>query len=603
MQVTAKKSRAPWKPETQPDVAQSFTFPAPIRGWILNENLATIEPGGARVLDNWICTTTGIRARGGALLFATLDNDAVSLFDYNATVDAFFGATDNGIFDITAPSSPTVPVVAGVVGLTSGAWSTVQFGTAGGDFLYAVNGVDIAELYNGTTWNPVNAAAVNQVAFDAQTTAFTVGATLTGGTSGATATILSVQKLTATTGVLKLGAITAGPYQDNETITGGGGSALANGASAAASSTAITGVLTSDLSHVWSFGSRLFFVKKNTMQAWYLPVDSIGGAAVAFSLAGIFSKGGSLLFGAKWSMDAGDGLDDKCVFVSTEGEVAIYEGTNPGSAADWRKAGVYVMPKPLGKKAYTTAGGDLLIATEVGLIPISAAIQSDLAAIESKAVSRNISPHWRLQASVLTQGWEIVKTPRRGCMFVSQPGDTTCLAVNLLTGAWSRVTGWSALCMGYFGSAGYFGTATGAICQMESGGSDNGEIYTATYLGQHDAMDAPGRQKTVLQMRAMFQVGSPIDPQLTALGNFDEELPVPPSSPAAYAVDGWDVGLWDVVLWDAGTTITSRADWSPAGVTGYTIAPALQLTFGVTPTPVVELVAIDAEFRVGAMVA
>lgn len=511
--------------------SSSFTFPAPIRGWILNENLATTQPAGARILDNWLCTTTGVRVRGGSVKYATLPAAVTSLFAYNSTTDAFFAATAAGIFTITAPASPTTPLTATVSGLTSGDFAAAQFGTAGGDYLYAVNGADSARLYDGSTWT---------------------------------------------------------------TITG-------------VSAPAITGVTTSTLSHVWSFANRLFFVQGGSLNAWYLPVDSIGGAASSFSLAGVFRQGGSLLFGANWSLDSGAGLDDKCVFVSTEGEVAVYAGTNPGSAADWGLQGVYRMPRPLGKNAYTQAGGDLLIATEVGLIPISAAIQSDLAAVESKAVSAPIAPYWQSQARAIGGSWQIVKALRKGIMYVSQPdssgANNNALAVNLLTGAWSRCTGWDTQCLGYFDGNAYYGGADSCIYLMDSTGSDAGAVYTAVYLGQADGMNAYGRQKTVRQMRAMFQTGSPINPQLTAKANFREDISAPPSSPDNYTTDSWDSGLWDTAVWDADAVVVNDANWTSTGVTGSVIAPELQLTFGVTPTPEVELVAIDAEFHVGAMVA
>lgn len=535
MEVRQKKVAAVQKmvggqsPIVQP--AQSFTFPAPIRGWVLNENLATAQPAGARILDNWICTTTGVRVRAGCIKYATLTGPVKSLFTYNSGADAFFAATANAIFTITAPASPTVPLTATVSGLTSGDFATVQFGTAGGNFMYAVNGTDSPYLYNGATW-------------------------------------------TAITG---------------------------------ASSPAITGVTTSTLSHVWSYASRVFFVQNGTLNAWYLPVDSIGGVAASFSLAGVFKSGGALLFGATWSQDSGAGLDDKCVFVSTEGEVAVYAGTNPGSASDWALQGVYSMPKPLGKNAHIQAGGDLLIATEVGLIPISAAVHTDLAAIESKAVSAPIASYWQEKVRAFGGSWVMTKAPRRGVMFVSQPdpsGTTkTALAVNLLTGAWSRCTGWDTQCLGYFNNNPYFGAGDNCVYVMDTGGADAGMPYTALYLGQHDPMGAYGRQKTVRQMRAMFQTGSPINPKLSALANYREDTSSPPSSPSNYALDTWDVGLWDVALWDADAVIVNEANWTATGVTGSTIAPELQLTFGITPTPQVELVAIDAEFHVGASVA
>src|SRR5690606_13998256 len=77
----------------------------------------------------------------------------------------------------------------------------------------------------------------------------------------------------------------------------------------------IEGVATSDLTHIWKYGNRVFAVEGGTMNAWYLPTLSIGGTATLFTLGGVFNHGGSLLFGGSWSTDAGDGLDDYCFFV------------------------------------------------------------------------------------------------------------------------------------------------------------------------------------------------------------------------------------------------------------------------------------------------
>ena len=48
-------------------------------------------------------------------------------------------------------------------------------------------------------------------------------------------------------------------------------------------------------------------------------------------LSGASTKGGKLLFGATWSIDAGDGTDDKCVFVTDNGEVLVFTGSDPGT--------------------------------------------------------------------------------------------------------------------------------------------------------------------------------------------------------------------------------------------------------------------------------
>lgn len=513
--------------------AETFTFPAPINGWVISENLVTPKPASARILRNFICTTKGIRPRGGSTKYATLDDDVQSMWEYRSGgTSKLFAATPANIYDISAIGDADVTPSADVSGRDDGHYSTQQFGTAGGDYLYAVNDStsDNPQLFDGSSWTE---------------------------------------------------------------ITG-------------ASSPAITGVTPADLSQVWSYANRLFFVEKDTLSAWYLAVDSIGGAASEFSLAGVFQRGGSLLFGARWSVDAGDGMDDKCVFVSTEGEVAVYSGTNPGSASDWGLQGLYRMPRPMGKAAHVASGGDLLIATEAGLIPLTAALSGSLDNIETSALSFAIAPHWQEEArTAATYQWQMAKIDRDGLLFISQPdaADGSALCVNLQTGAWSEITGWDTQSIVAFGGVGYFGSGDNCVYQFDVAGADDGTPYTCTYLGQHEAMGAYGRQKTVRQARPLFRVGSPIEPQVSALVDFSEELPAAPNSPADYSSPLWDAAEWDVDVWDASVSYSNSGRWVSVGATGSVVAPVLQMTFGTTPKPIAELVAIDVEYHAGAMVA
>lgn len=536
MIVRARKAASPERravAQPQPQ-ASVHTFPAPTRGLVQNENLAAVQPGSALVLDNWICTTTGVRPRGGSLTYATLSASGAvtSLFAYKSGAsELLFAATAADLFDITTVADPNVIPTAAVSGRTGGEYSAQQFGTAGGNYLYAVNGADDALLFDGTTWTAINGA----------------------------------------------------------------------------STPSITGVSTASLSHVWSFANRLFFIEKDSMNAWYLPVDSIGGAAARISLAGVMKRGGSLLFGATWSLDAGDGLDDKCVFVSTEGEIAVYQGTNPTSAGDWALAGVYQITQPMGARAVMQAGGDLLVATAVGLVPLSEAIRRDVAALSLASVSARIEPQWRSMVSGRTAPWGIVKWPEQNVAVVIGPesGDSgPILVTNLQTGGWSRFTGISARCAGHYAGYVYVGGGDGKVRRLETGGSDDGTPYTCVFLGNHESLGAPGRQKTVTQARAVFRSGTQINPLVSAQVDYASAVSPPPNAAVEAAGDLWDVGLWDVAVWDSGGTaefFTSR--WSAVGRTGFSIAPEVQLTFGGSSAPAVELVSIEATFNVGAIVA
>lgn len=533
MRVRAKKQAPAWKGQQAAPApqAESYTFPAPVRGWIQNENLLAVQPGGARTLDNWICTTAGARVRGGKLRHATVGGDVVSLMTYRTNVEMLFAATETAIYNITAPADAEVVPAEAVSGLTSGNFSCAQYGTAGGDFLLCVNGSDDLQRFDGSTWQAINDT----------------------------------------------------------------------------SSPAITGVATADLSHVWTSGSRVWFIEKDSLRAWYLPADSIAGAASDFSLAGIFADGGKLLFGARWSLDAGDGLDDVNVFFSDQGEVAVYQGTDPGDAANWQKVGLYRMPRPMGPKAVIQAGADLLIATETGLLPLSAALKTDIGAMESIAMSRAINPFWLEQSDRLTaKGWEIVKDQAAGVLVISQPDPISeteyCLFANLTTGAWSRAVGWDAQCLAVFMGRSYFGSQGGGVFLADEGGSDDGDSYIATYIGQFDSLGQYGITKSVRQMRPLFQYSTPIAPVITALADYKTDLPPVSSIAGEGEAAVWDSAIWDSSLWDDGAVRQITARWVAAPATGSTIAPAIQMAFSNLRKPDVEMIAIDAEFFAGAMV-
>lgn len=534
MRVRGARAEAPHKRGVaRVEPAAQHHFSPPVRGWILNEGLALTAPGGAKVLDNWICTPDGARVRGGKAKYASISaTDAVgSLMAYRAgTVEKLFGTSATSIFDITTVADPDVIPTAAVTGQTSGNYISEQFGTAGGDYLYAVNGADNALLYDGSTWT---------------------------------------------------------------VITG-------------ASSPAITGVSTDLLSFVWTFARRVFFLEKDSLTFWYLPVDSIGGAAASIDLAPVFSKGGRLIIGAKWSLDAGDGLDDKCVFVTSEGEVAVYEGTDPSSGSTWGLAGVYQVSRPLGPKCITKSGGDLLIGTETGLVPMSGVVSQDISRLELSAFSAPIESYWQEVARTFSGAeWHIAKLPAKDIMVVTQPVTAgtpgRMLCANLKTVGWSRLTGWDASCVIEFGAEGYFGAADGNVYLMESGGSDNGAIYTASFLGLHE-MVAGLSEVRVTQARALFRSTAPIAPQISVNVDFSDVLPAPPSSSANYTESAWNTAIWDADVWDDGPVKQTVGRWVSIGRTGFAIAPLVQLTFGVGPKPQVDLMSFDIAYEPGAVV-
>lgn len=377
------------------------------------------------------------------------------------------------------------------------------------------------------------------------------------------------------------------------------------------STPAITGVTTTLLSHVNVYRNRLWFVKDGSMDAVYLPVDSLGGAIGTVSLSGVFRRGGALLFTATWSMDAGDGLDDKIVFVSTEGEYIVYQG-DPGTSASWSIVGVYDGSPPLGKNAFLRVGGDLLILTEVGLIPMSAIQAKDPAALGLAAVSRNIEPDWVYDARQRRNlPWEIVKWSNRNLAIVSCPVTAEesitppwCYAVNLETGAWTKITGWNTRCLVLHNDQVYFGTNAGTLQVADTGGTDDGELIYYTYIGQNDHLGSVGQLKTIRQARAIFRTKNEFTPQISVSTDYVISLPTPPDAAASSGASGvWDVGVWDEARWDTGSnyyTVTTR--WISIGTTGFVHAPQVQVTSGSVAAPSAELITFEVTYEPGGTV-
>ncbi len=599
--------------------SQPFSFPAPTRGWVANGNLAVPQPGGAVLLENWFPTATGAIMRRGKQIYATLGDGSIpttALFAYNdGNNRKLFGATETTVYDITTIISATnytlvtdegddittdtgdhlgmqsTGDLAVITGQTGGDWISVQFSTSGGAYLVNVNGMDPMEVYDGDHWYPISSSVVSTLNYDAESAPFTVGQTLTGGTSAATAPIIRVDDA-GTTGTLILGAVTGGPFQDNETITDAlTGAATANGASATLFG-AFTGVDTSDLSYVWSFKNRLFFIQKGTMDAWYLPVDQITGAAVKFPLGGEFALGGTLVFGASWSRDTGDGLNAMCAFFTSEGEVAIYQGTNPGDANAWSQVGIYRIGKTLGANAFITAGGDLVIATDIGFVPLSQALQKDYAALSPSAVSAPIEVEWNSAVALRSSAPWHCEVWSAGQMVVvvlptvnDQPD--RMFVANARTGAWAPFTNWGGTCIQVFEDRLFFGSTEGRVFEANVTGLDDGLPYTASYLPSFDPVGTLGL-KSVSMARAVLKASTSLNERLSIQKDYKVVLPNAPDASPVISSGTWGSGTWGDSVWGRQTEKSVFQRWRSAAGAGETVAPALQITSG-------SIVPIDAE--------
>jgi hypothetical protein len=357
---------------------------------------------------------------------------------------------------------------------------------------------------------------------------------------------------------------------------------------------------TDAFSYVWNFKERQWFVQSGSMNAWYLGVNSISGTATKFPIAGIFNKGGALHSGTTYSSDSGSGLDDMLVFLTTEGEFALYSGTNP--ASDFALIGVYEIGEPISRDPFIRIAGDVLVATKAGLIPISAAVQKDPAQLKSASVSRPIEREWLYWQRFQPDGWRVAKWASRNMALVSVPvtDEPFCFVVNLETGAWSRFTGWNAEAIAVLGDSLHFSTGVD-IFEADTGGQDNGSPFVCKMCGSFSTLTGPGF-KAAKRVRGNFRANVTFTPKFSIASDYNTLFPTAPNATAATALDAgiWDAATWDVSSWGSyGGDKLGLSKWHVVDGHGFAHAVQMQITSSSETKMDCELISYDLTFTGG----
>lgn len=186
----------------------------------------------------------------------------------------------------------------------------------------------------------------------------------------------------------------------------------------------VTGVNPNNLVAVTIFKERAWFVERNSASAWYLPVGSVIGAATRFNFGNKFKKGGTLQALYVWTIDGGEGLDDYLVAVSSAGDVIAYKGSDPATVTDWFVHGSwFIGPPPVGRRIGGNFGGELLLLSSYGLLPMSALMSGQPVIQEQTYLSRKVTPLINLEmvASRETRGWEVKLFSKDNALIVSSP--------------------------------------------------------------------------------------------------------------------------------------------------------------------------------------
>ena len=345
----------------------------------------------------------------------------------------------------------------------------------------------------------------------------------------------------------------------------------------------ITGVTPQDLTNIWQYKERVWFTEVGTTDAWYLPVNSIAGAAAPLACGSFLTKGGYLMAGINWSIsDAGDGKDDLLLIISSEGEALVFTGTDPANPTAWDYLGNYNIGTPIGRRCLFKVGGDVLIISQDGLIPVSKAITLDKAVFSTASMTKNFTPDY---ANMVRRygsnfGWQMETLPASNMAILNVPTtegtDAQQIVWNVATGGPSLFTGIPASCWGFFQDGLYFGGPAGEVFKAETGANDNGADIVAYLLPAYDDLGSPATMKHVKLVKPIFESDFLISPEIAIAVDYTD--------PVDFAASGLDTSTiyftWDTTPWDSVPWLGTQTfrPWQSGNNIGSAISPATRVT-------------------------
>jgi hypothetical protein len=484
-----------------------------------------------------------------------------------------FAAAGSIIYE--AKANPAVRVFTGI---QSDKLQTVNMTNTGGHYLVACNGVDPVMIYDGTRWFYVATTTTASTISSIARTSPSATATVTTATAHGLVTNNRVTITGASESTFNGTFVITVTGSNTFTYTSTGTSTVTS-VTGAYTTIGITGVNSNTFINVNLFKNRLYFTQKDTLNCWYLPVDAIGGVASPLYFGGIARNAGYLQAMGTWTLDAGQGADDYAVFVTSMGEVIVYNGTDPDTADTWALKGVWQLGQTFNRRCFFKWSGDLLLLTQDGLVPLASALQSSR--LDPRVNLTDKIYYAVSQAATLYYdlfGWQINYYASENMLILSIPTSVGMeqFVMHTITKSWGRFTGIQAYCWEVSGDADMHFGGDGVVGIFYDSLSDNGANISATAQQAYSYFDSAGQLKRFMMVRPILQSTGGVPSVLCGLSvDFDtqSQLGAVQFNPSALSDGVWDASRWDQANWSGGL-ITTKV-WQ--GVTGLGFAGSINL--------------------------
>jgi len=564
---------------------ESESVAAPVGGVNARDALAAMPPTDAVTASNCFGTPSYVQIpRNGTVLWASgLPGAVETIMAFNGlTTRKLYGASVAGIYDITAQGA----VGAAVVGsLTSARWQHAMFNAGGGNALIVANGSDTVRRYDGGVQGSLTTLKTLVGGSGYTATGTYTAVPLTGGTgSGAKATIVVAGGAVTSVTVTTIGSayLVGDVLSASNANLGGAGSGFTItvetvggwSATSISGTNSLTGaaLVPSTLITVTVFKERVWYIENNTMNVWYATIRGYQGVLTMLPLGQLFKKGGTLMQMATWTIDNVSGIDDYAVFITSEGEVAIYQGYDPAQLSTWSLVGIFNIGRPIGRRCYTKYASDIVVITADGLTPLSKAMLTDRTQEDAQLTYKIINAiNNDVQAFNANFGWQVIDYPLGNKLILNVPDQLNTVmhqwVMNSVVKSWWRFDALNANCWELQQDSLYYGGST-KVFLADTGLSDAGTAITVDCKPAFSYFNQPGKLKNFMMARPVFLASAKIAPQIIMNVDFADVInPSPPFLSGGTAP--WDTSPWDVTPWGDSAPAISIKSWQGIAGLGY----------------------------------
>lgn len=327
--------------------------------------------------------------------------------------------------------------------------------------------------------------------------------------------------------------------------------------------TDISGVNPATFCFVTIFKNRVWFVEKDTGNAWYLAAGSIYGAATKFNFGNKFKHGGQLVALYSWTVDGGEGVDDYLVAISSGGDVIVYKGSDPATATDWFQHGLwYIGPPPAGRRIAGSFSGELYLLSAYGLLPMTKLLSGTLTQQNEVYLSSKITPiiNSTMNVSRTQLGWEVRLIPSENLIVITTPKQVGYpwfqFAYSLNTPGWGIYRDMPYYTGDTWQAQFYFADDEGNVYLHSDNvdGTDlaglNGVAIEWSVLMSFQGHGNDVNYKRIQFIRPIFLAEEA--PMYAVEARYDYNLSealAPPFSASLIVGALWDAALWDAGLW------------------------------------------------------